>query len=150
MLFLVSKRLSQVQNILVYLQLTIVASRVPPKLRSTKIKPTVAELNSLAYENGVPASSLNRLIDLTTTPNLLDQASLTSIIRHLYPVEKVNQQAVTSILSCFGHGKLKASLNIQAAFLKWLVLVYHVLERPGLLSRAYALLFNLLETAAIR
>lgn len=29
-------------------------------------------------------------------------------------------------------------------------MVYHVLEEPELLSRAYAVLFNLLDTAAIR
>lgn len=110
----------------------------------------MASLTSLAYDQGLLPDTLNELIELVTTPNLLDQASLASIVRSLYPATKVSRDVVLRVLSCFGVGKLKPSLNLQAALLRWLILVYHVLETPAVLSQAYTVLFNLLDTAAIR
>lgn len=54
------------------------------------------------------------------------------------------------VVAALGHGTLKASLTLQAGLLKWLVMVYHVLETPAVLGQAYPVLFNLLDTAAIR
>ncbi|KAK2590051.1 hypothetical protein QQS21_012267 [Conoideocrella luteorostrata] len=126
------------------------ASKLPAKARSINIKPTVASLSSLAYENGILPSGLDGLIDLVTTPNYLDQASLAAVIRNLYPAERVSVDVVLRVVSALGHGALKASLSLQAALLKWLVMVYHVLEGPAVLAQVYSVLFNLLDTAAIR
>ncbi|KAG6142237.1 hypothetical protein E4U28_002767 [Claviceps purpurea] len=126
------------------------ASKLPAKARAINIKPTVASLSSLAYENGLPPPALDRLIDLVTTPNYLDQASLAGIVRNLYPAERVSPDVVLRVVSALGHGTLKASLSLQAALLKWLVMVYHVLDGPVVLAHAYAVLFNLLDTAAVR
>lgn len=126
------------------------ASKLPAKARATNIKPTVASLSSLAYENGVLPSALDQLVDLVTTPNYLDQASLAAIVRNLYPAERVSPDVVLRVVSALGHGTLKASLSLQAALLKWLVMVYHVLSEPVVLAQVYSVLFNLLDTAAIR
>ncbi|KAG6041253.1 hypothetical protein E4U41_005294 [Claviceps citrina] len=126
------------------------ASKLPAKARAINIKPAVASLSSLAYENGIPPAPLDRLVDLVTTPNYLDQASLAAIVRNLYPAERVSPDVVLRVVSALGHGTLKASLGIQAALLKWLVMVYHVLDGPVVLAHAYSVLFNLLDTAAIR
>lgn len=91
-----------------------------------------------------------RLISLVTQPRYLDQASLAAIIRNLYPATRVPSDAVLEVIGCLGHGQLKPSLTVQSHLLRWLVMVYHVLEEPEALSRAYAVLFNLLDTAAIR
>lgn len=128
----------------------ITASKLPAKARATNIKPTVASLSSLAYENGVLPSALDQLVDLVTTPNYLDQASLAAIVRNLYPAERVSPDVVLRVVSALGHGTLKASLSLQAALLKWLVMVYHVLSEPVVLAQVYSVLFNLLDTAAIR
>ncbi|KAG5916371.1 hypothetical protein E4U42_007683, partial [Claviceps africana] len=125
-------------------------SKLPAKARGVNIKPTVASLCSLAYENGILPAALDRLVDLVTTPNYLDQASLAAIVRNLYPAERVSSDVVLRVVSALGHGTLKASLTLQAALLKWLVMVYHVLEAPVVLAHAYSVLFNLLDTAAIR
>ncbi|KAI8291069.1 hypothetical protein K4K60_003096 [Colletotrichum sp. SAR11_57] len=53
-------------------------------------------------------------------------------------------------VGCLGHGELKPSLNLQSNLLKWLIMAYHVIENSAVLSQAYAVLFNLLDTAAIR
>lgn len=131
-------------------RINTVASKKPPKSRQTNVKPTVANLASVAYDKGLLPDALDELIDVVTTPNYLDQASLATIVRNLYPATRVSRDVVLRVLSCFGHGKLKASLNIQAALLRWLVLVYHALETPAVLSQAYTVLFNLLDTVAIR
>lgn len=58
--------------------------------------------------------------------------------------------AVLAVVGCLGVGELKPTLNVQAALLRWLVMVYHVVDSPGVLARAYPVLFNLLDVAAIR
>lgn len=93
---------------------------------------------------------LARLVDLLTVPNYLDQASLAAIVRNLYPSAKVSDDTVLRFVGALGHGQLKPSLSLQSLFLRWLVMVYHLLENPAVLSQTYAVLFNLLDTAAIR
>lgn len=126
------------------------ASKVPSKRRAVSIKPTVERLADSLYQNGALPDELVRLVSLTCHPQHLDQASLAAIIRNLFPATKVPGDAILEVVGCLGHGELKPSLTIQSHLLRWLVMVYHVLEEPELLSRAYAVLFNLLDTAAIR
>ncbi|KAI0472068.1 Mis6-domain-containing protein [Xylariaceae sp. FL0804] len=126
------------------------ASRLPAKQRGTSVKPTVDTLTSLCYEQGLLPDDLNELIDLVTVPTFLDQASLASIVRSLYPATTVRRGLVVKVVGCLGHGKLKPSLALQAALLRWLVMIYHVLEDQAVLVQAYPVLFNLLDTAAIR
>ncbi|KAK5993292.1 Centromere I-like protein [Cladobotryum mycophilum] len=132
------------------IQDVIIASKTPAKSRATNIKPTVASLASLTYDRGLLPGSLNDLVDLVVTPSHLDQASLAAVIRNLYPATRVSSDVVLRVIGSLGHGKLKPSLNLQAALLKWLVMIHHVLETQSVLSRAYSVLFNLLDTAAIR
>ena len=94
--------------------------------------------------------SLSDLISLLIKPTYLDQASLGAIVRNLYPAAGVPAEAVLGVVGCLGVGELKPTLNVQSALLRWLVMVYHVIESPGILARAYPVLFNLLDVAAIR
>ena len=71
-------------------------------------------------------------------------------MRNLYPAAAVPADAVLGVVGCLGVGELKPTLNIQSALLRWLVMVYHAIENPGVLARAYPVLFNLLDVAAIR
>ncbi|EGX96734.1 Mis6 domain-containing protein [Cordyceps militaris CM01] len=126
------------------------ASKLAPKARATLIKPAVTSLASLAYERGLLPAALDELLTLVTTPSLLDQASLGVLLRGLYPVTRVSGASALRVVGALGHGRLKPSMAIQALLLRWLTMVYHVLEAPGVLSQAYPVLFNLLDTAAIR
>ncbi|KAI8633173.1 Mis6-domain-containing protein [Xylariaceae sp. FL1651] len=126
------------------------ASKLPAKQRGTSVKPTVEKLASLAYDQGLLPADLNELVDLATTTSFLDQASLASIIRSLYPATSVSGDLVIKVVGCLGHGKLKPSLNIQAALLKWLIMIQHIVESRTTLSQTYPVLFNLLETAVLR
>ncbi|KAK1655196.1 Mis6-domain-containing protein [Colletotrichum phormii] len=126
------------------------ASKLPAKRRATNIKPTVEKVASYAFENGLLPGPLSELIDLLTRPNLLDQASLNAILKNLYPATRLSSDVVLRVVGCLGHGELKPSLVLQSNILKWLIMAYHVIEKPAILSQAYAVLFNLLDTAAIR
>ncbi len=123
---------------------------MPAKRRKTSIKLTVEQTTSLLYDRGALPDELARLVDLLTIRNHLDQASLAAIVRNLYPSGKVGDDLVLRVVGALGHGQLKPSLPLQALFLRWLVMVYHMLQNPTVLSQAYAVLFNLLDTAAIR
>ncbi|GAB1315001.1 Mis6-domain-containing protein [Madurella fahalii] len=126
------------------------ASKVPAKRRKTGIKSAVESTTSVLYDRGALPDELARLVDLLTVRNHLDQASLAAIVRNLYPSAKVSDETVLRIIGALGHGHLKPSLPLQGLFLRWLVMVYHLLENPAVLSQTYAVLFNLLDTAAIR
>ncbi|KAL6910926.1 Mis6 domain-containing protein [Trichoderma evansii] len=126
------------------------ASKLPAKSRMGDVRSTVASLTSLAYENGLLPEALDQLIDLVVTPSHLDQASRAAIVRNLYPVSRVSRDIAIRVIGALGHGALKPSLNIQVALLKWLIMIHHVLETPAVLAQAYGVLFNLLNTAAIR
>ncbi|KXJ93054.1 Mis6-domain-containing protein [Microdochium bolleyi] len=128
----------------------ISASKVPPRNRSEEVKPSVEALTALAYERGVLSADLDELIDLVTTPSHLDQASLNSILRSLYPAAPVSGDVLVKVVGALGHGKLKPSLAMQGALLRWVITVYHVVDNSGVLAHSYGLLFNLLDTAAIR
>ncbi|KXH60690.1 hypothetical protein CSAL01_11230 [Colletotrichum salicis] len=126
------------------------ASKLPAKRRAANIKPTVEKVASYAFENGLLPEPLSELIDLLTRPNLLDQASLNAILKNLYPATRLSSDVVLRVVGCLGHGELKPSLVLQSNILKWLIMAYHVIEKPAILSQAYAVLFNFLDTAAIR
>ncbi|KAI0146324.1 Mis6-domain-containing protein [Xylariaceae sp. FL1272] len=128
----------------------IQASKLRVKQRGVNIKPTVEKLASLSYDQGLLPTELNQLIDLLTTPNFLDQASLGIIIRNLYPATPVSDDIVIKVVGCLGPGKLRPSLTIQAALLRWLILIQHALNGQFVLFQTYPVLFNLLDTAGLR
>lgn len=103
-----------------------------------------------AYEYGIPPGILERIIDAITKPNHLDQASVTSLIKNLYPTEKVSPNVVTKIICSLGPSKSKPPAATQALLLRWLILVYEVLEDPSHLSKLYAVLFNYLDMISLR
>lgn len=93
---------------------------------------------------------MDQIVDLITTPSELDQASIVCLIKNLYPSSKVSTESTLKVLGAFGHGQSRATFSTQAWLLRWLVMVYDVLQDPKILSQAYSVLFNLLDTIAIR
>jgi centromere protein I len=126
------------------------AAKIPPKQRVAKISILVDNVCLRAHEDGLPNASLSRLVDLITLPNELDQASLGSLVRNIYPASKVPDAIVTRVVGSLGHGQTKCSYTVQTMLLKWLVMVYDVLENTSIFSQLYGILFNLLDTVAIR
>lgn len=104
----------------------------------------------MAFENGLSSDLLEELIDIITLPNELDQASVSAIIRNLYPATKVPDECVIKVIASLGHGQARARLSVQSGLLKWLIMVHDVLENKSILSQLYGLIFNLLDTISIR
>lgn len=128
----------------------VVAAKIPAKQRATKISVKVDRFCNAAFEDGLSSDSLNRVIDIITFPNELDQASINNLIKNIYPGGKIPDSIVIKVIGSLGHGRSKPSYSAQAALLKWLIMVYDVLENQKILSQVYPILFNLLDTVAIR
>src|SRR4051812_45985127 len=71
---------------------TAAASKVPAKQRGVSIKPSVEALTSSAYDGGIFPEDLSRLVELITSSNHLDQASLAALAKSLYPVGNVGDE----------------------------------------------------------
>lgn len=128
----------------------MVAARIPAKQRMVKVTRVIDAIASKAYERGLGHDALEELVDIITRPNELDMASVATIINNLYPAGRVSDEIVLKAVGSLGHGKAKAAFPVQAALLKWLIMVYDTLENQKILSQLYSLLFNLLDTIAIR
>ncbi|KAG0648352.1 Sim4 complex subunit mis6 [Hyphodiscus hymeniophilus] len=126
------------------------AAKTPAKQRVTNASSLIAKLCLIAYEDGLSSAALEDIIDIITLSNHLDQASTGSLIKNLYPVGKVQDSVVFKVVGSLGHGKAKPSFTVQAALLKWLVMTYDILDHQRVLSKLYSVLFNLLDTIAIR
>jgi centromere protein I len=130
--------------------LIVPAAQVPAKQRGVRASRVVDRVCTRAYDNGLSPEALNELVDIITLPNELDQASIASIIKNLYPANKVSDITVIKVVGSLGHGQSKPGFPAQAALLKWLVMVYDVLENQKVFSQLYSVLFNLLDTIGIR
>ncbi|KAK0100090.1 hypothetical protein ONS95_013098 [Cadophora gregata] len=126
------------------------AANKPAKQRTGKISVLINKVCLQAYADGLSNASLEQLVDIITRPNELDQSSLGNLIRNLYPATRVPNIIVIKIVGGLGHGRLKPSYSAQAALLKWLIMVYDVLEDQRVLSQLYSVLFNLLDTSTLR
>ncbi|PBP23893.1 Mis6-domain-containing protein [Diplocarpon rosae] len=120
------------------------------KQRAVKISSRIESVTSRAYSDGLSNATLDKLVDVITTPNELDQSSLGSLIRNLYPLNRVPDTIVVKVVASLGHGRAKPSYSVQAALLKWLIMVYDILANQKILSQLYSLFFNLLDTSALR
>lgn len=110
----------------------------------------VEEFARYSSLRGLPENSLNMVIDILTAPSKLDQATIAAIVKHLYPRSKVPEDVVVKVVGCFGQGQSRPTHATQALLLRWLVMVYDVLEGHNMLSQLYGLLFNFLNMISLR
>jgi centromere protein I len=115
-----------------------------------KVTRTVERVTTKCFEEGIPSDLLDVIVDLITLPNELDQASIGALIRNLYPTSKISDECIMKAVGSLGHGQIKPSYPSQAALLKWIIMVYDFLENPKILERLYSVLFNLIDTVALR
>lgn len=123
---------------------------VPPKQRYTDAGQLAKTVASDAYENGIPQDLLGRLLKILTTKNNLDQGTVTSLCKNLYPREAVSSNHVTRIVCCLGPSKSKPSAATQALLVRWLIQAYDLLEDKTYLGKLYAVLFNHLDMISLR
>ncbi|PGH00683.1 centromere protein I [Blastomyces parvus] len=123
---------------------------LPPKQRHTNVADLAKSIASAAYESGIPTHLLERLITTISKSKHLDQTTITTIVKNLYPSERVRPRTVSMVISCFGPSRSKPSPATQSLLLRWLVLVYEDMEDQSCLSRLYAVLFNFLDMISLR
>lgn len=126
------------------------ASKQPARDRGHDVAELCNSICDYAYDRGLPSSVLAVLVELLTSKTTLDQSNMTSLIKNLYPAERVSSHLVLLVVSCLGQGRRKPSAATQATLLQWLYNVYHVLEEPTILSQLYSVLFGLLNLFNIR
>ncbi|OOQ90254.1 Mis6 domain protein [Penicillium brasilianum] len=123
---------------------------VPVKQRYTDAGQLVKTIASDAYENGIPQNALGRLLKVLTVKNHLDQGTTTTLVKSLYPQERISSQHVTQVVCCLGPSKCKPSPATQALLVRWLIMTYDLLEDRTHLGKLYAVLFNHLDMISLR
>lgn len=109
-----------------------------------------AVIAEYAYEHGLSAPLVGQLLDALTTRTTLGQSDVTTIIRNLFPAQRVSSTCVINIVAALGIGKQKPSYVTQGILIRWLCNVYSVLEEPSVLARLYSVLWSLLDVMSIR
>lgn len=89
-------------------------------------------------------------MQLASVKTNLDQTSVTTLIKNLYPAQRVSKDAVVTIVGALGQGKGKPSPGTQDSLVKWLTTVHEIIEDGKILSRSYGVLFSMLDSISIR
>jgi centromere protein I len=89
-------------------------------------------------------------VQLTSVKTNLDQTSITTLVKNLYPARRVPLDVVVTVVGALGQGKGKPSPGTQDSFVKWLTTVHEIMESPSILSRLYGVLFGMLDMISIR
>lgn len=123
---------------------------MPVKQRYTDAGQLAKTIASDAYENGIPQDALGRLLKILTAKNNLDQGTVTTLLKNLYPQEQIGSKHVTQVVCCLGPSKSKPSHATQALLVRWLIMTYDLLEDRTHLGKLYAVLFNHLDMISLR
>lgn len=126
------------------------ASKTPAKQRAVKVSGIVDTICSYAFDNGLGASNLHAVVRIVSRKTELDQTSVTTLIKSLYPSQRVATDVVVTVVGALGQGKGKPSLGTQNGLVKWLITVHEVIEDPQVLSRLYGVLFGMIDMISIR
>jgi centromere protein I len=128
----------------------VIVAFIPPKQRYTDAGLLAKTIASDAYENGIPQPVVARLLKILTTKNNLDQGTVTTLIKNLYPQKRIASKNVTQVVCCLGPSRNKPSPATQALLLRWLILSYDIFEKKSHLAKLYAVLFNHLDMISLR
>lgn len=128
----------------------ILASKIETKKKYPVLKDPLETIQSHAQQHGLTTAVLERLLEVLTSVNVLDQTTQKALIKLLYPAGQIPSSSICMIISGLGYGSRKASVSNQQLLLKWVTMVHHVLEDPSILSSLYSVLFNLLDMNSLR
>ncbi|MCJ1237492.1 hypothetical protein MMC14_005478 [Varicellaria rhodocarpa] len=126
------------------------ASRQSAKLRIHNVSELINIILAYGKLHGIPALALSSLFNVITGSNHLDQVSVTTLIKGLYPATEVSPSLLCTVVNSLGQGKQKPSSATQNQLLRWIILVMDVLENGSILEKLYSVLFNLIDMITIR
>ncbi|KAL5121455.1 hypothetical protein ACEQ8H_000527 [Pleosporales sp. CAS-2024a] len=125
------------------------SSRIPAKQRSVQVADVVHIVCQHAWEHGLDEDALRTVVQLVCVKTHLDQSTVTTLVKNLYPAQRVPAHLVVTIVGALGQGKGKPSPGTQDSLVKWLRNVNDILEDPSVLSRLYGVLFGMLDMISI-
>jgi centromere protein I len=128
----------------------VAASRTTAKQRTVKVSSIVDVICRYAVEDGLDQESIRDVVQLTSVKTLLDQTAVTTLIKNLYPAQRVPDDVVITVVGALGQGKGKPSPGTQDSLVKWLTTVHEIIESSNVLSRLYGVLFGMLDMISIR
>ncbi|RAR04214.1 SPX-domain-containing protein [Stemphylium lycopersici] len=126
------------------------ASRTTAKQRTIKVSSIVDVICRYATEDGLDQDALRDVVQLTSVKTLLDQTTVTTLIKNLYPAQRIPRDVIVTVVGALGQGKGKPSPGTQDSLVKWLILVHEIAEDAGVFSRLYCVLFGMLDMISIR
>ncbi|KAK1912160.1 hypothetical protein P3342_009759 [Pyrenophora teres f. teres] len=126
------------------------ASRTTAKQRTIQVSSIVHVICRYALEDGLDQDALSEVVQLASVKTLLDQTTITTLIKNLYPAQKIPGHVVITVVGALGQGKGKPSPGTQDSLVKWLMTVHEIIEDPNVLSRLYGVLFGMLDMISIR
>lgn len=103
-----------------------------------------------AFEDGLEEDALRAVVQLVCVKTHLDQTTVTTLIKNLYPAQRVPADVIVTIVGALGQGKGKPSPGTQDSLVKWLRAIHEIVEDPNVLSRLYGVLFGMLDMISIR
>ncbi|KAF2016733.1 Mis6-domain-containing protein [Aaosphaeria arxii CBS 175.79] len=126
------------------------ASQLPAKQRSVKVSGIVSSICDHAFAQGLDAESLRRVVRTVSRKTELDQSSVTTLVKNLYPAHFVPSDVIITVVGALGQGKGKPAPGTQNSLVRWLVIVHEIIEEQSTLSRLYGVLFGMLDMISIR
>jgi centromere protein I len=103
-----------------------------------------------AFEGGLDEDALRAVVQLASVKTNLDQTTVTTLVKSLYPIRRVPDDVIITVVGALGQGKGKPSPGTQDGLVKWLTIVHEIIESPNALSRLYGVLFGMLDMISIR
>lgn len=103
-----------------------------------------------AFADGLDEDALKTVVHIAARKTELDQTSVTTLIKNLYPAQRVPSHIVVTVVAALGQGKGKPSPGTQDSLVKWLLFVHDIIEDSSILSRMYGVLFGMLDMISIR
>jgi centromere protein I len=103
-----------------------------------------------AFEDGLEEDALRAVVQLASVKTSLDQTTVTTLVKSLYPAQRVPDDVIITVVGALGQGKGKPSPGTQDGLVKWLTIVHEIIESPNVLSRLYGVLFGMLDMISIR
>lgn len=122
----------------------------PAKQRAVKVSGAIDAICRHAFEDGLDEDALRAVVQIATLKTELDQTSVTTLVKNLYPAQRVPADVIVTVVGSLGQGKGKPSPGSQNGLVKWLAIVHEIIQDPDVLSRLYGVLFGMLDMISVR
>jgi centromere protein I len=126
------------------------ASTTPASKRTVKLPGVVDVVCRHAFANGLDEDSLVAIVQIASRKTHLDQTSVTTLVKNLYPAHRVASDIIVTIVAALGQSKGKPSASTQDLLVKWLTAIHPITQDANILSRLYSVLFGMLDMITIR